>query len=223
MPQDLFIVADDHPLFRDGLVRLLAQARPQALIREAATLDEALQLARAQAPAGILLDLMYSSDNAWASIADWRLEFPASLLVVVSMCEDPLVVERVMSQGASAFIGKSLPPSEVAEALTAALNGEPVVRCASLGSFTAYEPPVAGDCFSSLTARQFEVLQLITDGLSNKEIAQILRISPFTVRIHVSALLGVLKLSSRSAAAALGARHGLGAASRSAQVREGER
>ncbi|AEF21570.1 LuxR C-terminal-related transcriptional regulator [Pseudomonas fulva] len=223
MPQDLFIVADDHPLFRDGLVRLLAQARPDALIEEAATLDEALQLARAQTPAGILLDLMYSGDSAWASIADWRLEFPASLLVVVSMCEDPLVIERVMSQGASAFIGKSLPPSEVAEALTAALNGEPVVRSAAQGSFAAYEPSAAAERFSALTARQFEVLQLITDGLSNKEIAQVLRISPFTVRIHVSALLSVLNLSSRSAAAALGARHGLGAGYRSAHVREGER
>lgn len=223
MAHDLFIVADDHPLFRDGLVRLLAQARPGAVIEEAATLDEALRLARSQRPAGILLDLMYSSDNQWASIADWRQEFPASLLVVVSMCEDPLVVERIMNQGASAFIGKSLPPHEVAEALTAALQGERVIRCAPQGSFTAYEPPATAELFSALTARQFEVLQLITAGLSNKEIAQILRISPFTVRIHVSALLGVLKLSSRSAAAALGARHGLGAGNQSAPFKEGER
>lgn len=215
MPHDLFIVADDHPLFRDGLVRLLAQVRPDASIEEAATLDEALTLARAQPPAGILLDLMYSSDNQWASIADWRQEFPAALLVVVSMCEDPLVVERIMNQGASAFIGKSLPPHEVAEALTAALSGERVVRCAPQGSFTAYEPPAAAEHFSSLTARQFEVLQLITAGLSNKEIARILCISPFTVRIHVSALLSALGLGTRSAAAALGARHGLGAQNRS--------
>ncbi|SDH09985.1 DNA-binding response regulator, NarL/FixJ family, contains REC and HTH domains [Pseudomonas flavescens] len=216
MLDDLYIIADDHPIFRDGLVRLLAQVRPQASLQEAATLDEALTLARLQPPAGILLDLMYSSGPEWASIADWRQEFPDSLLIVVSMCEDPLVIERVMSQGASAFIGKSLPSREIAEALKAALKGERLVRCAPQGGFTSFEPPAAAEYFTALTARQLEVLQLIIEGLSNKEIAQALRISPFTVRIHVSALLSALNVSTRAAAAAVGARHGLGAQNRSA-------
>ncbi|WP_313516647.1 response regulator transcription factor [Pseudomonas sp.] len=205
------IVADDHPIFREGLARIVRRVMPAVFIEEAATLDEVLALARQAPPEVLILDLMFPGLSVPASIRALRQEFNRSSIIIVSMVDDEAQIERVMAAGADGFVGKSLPPEEIGEALLAIRAGEFVVRYAR-GGILGQSPERAR--LQGLTPRQQDVLRLLTAGLSNKEIARELDISPFTVRLHVSSLLQALGVASRTAAAALGVSAGVQVARR---------
>lgn len=190
------IVADDHPLFREGMLRTLERLLPGAQIEQAGNLDEVLTLARHGGEIdSLVLDLRFPGLTSLSVIGQLRQEFKRTSIIVVSMVDDLDVISQVIGQGADGFIGKNVDPAGIAEAIMAIREGEVVVR---------YNPenPILDPSVSNLTARQKQVLGLIAAGKTNKEIAKQLGISPFTVRIHVSTLLKTLGVPTRAAAAA---------------------
>ncbi|MBK9082490.1 MAG: response regulator transcription factor [Rhizobiales bacterium] len=196
------VIADDHPVFRQGMRLILQRHLPEADIAEAECWNDVLTIAREGAPPGVfLLDLLFPGMDATRSIGALRREFPRASIIVLSMVSDRDLIDAVMNEGADGFIGKDVPPSEVCEAIADIRAGEFVVRSTALAT--------AGEKLPALTCRQREVLRHIVSGRSNKEIARELGISPFTVRIHVSALLRQLGVSSRAAAAVKGAEAGV--------------
>ncbi|MCR4266555.1 response regulator transcription factor [Nitratireductor sp. ZSWI3] len=199
MRQDRIIIADDHPVFRDGLARLIQRHEPEAVIDQAATIEEVLALAEAGAtPSTFILDLLFSVGNLEAHLPELRRRFSRASIIVVSMIDDIKVARRVMNTGADGFICKSLPPHEIVAAVAAVRNGDAVLQLEASGlPVSEAEQPLAG-----LTQRQIDVLRLLTRGLSNKEIGLELDISPFTVRVHVSAVLKALGVTTRAGAAA---------------------
>ncbi len=204
--QERIIVADDHPVFRDGLSRIAQRVFAQAQVCEAGDMDEVLSLANAgAAPCLFVLDLLFPGQSPQA-IGALRQHFPCSSIVIVSMVDNRELIDEVMAAGADGFIGKATPPDDIAEALLAVRAGDFVMTLGPPGI-----PTFAEDrhLLEQLTPRQQEVLQLVVHGLSNKEIARQLDISPFTVRIHVSSLLRTLDVGTRAAAAAKGAKAGL--------------
>ncbi|GLK89698.1 hypothetical protein GCM10017655_27600 [Pseudomonas turukhanskensis] len=167
---------------------------------------DVLRLARdGAAPRLFLLDLLFPGQSPQAVTA-LRQAFKRSSIVIVSMVEDRALIDEVMAAGADGFIGKATPPDQIIAALQAVSAGEFVL---TLGPAGLPEFVKSGHALDQLTPRQQEVLQLVARGLSNKEIARELDISPFTVRIHVSSLLHTLDVSTRTAAAALAAKAGL--------------
>ncbi|PRA20838.1 LuxR C-terminal-related transcriptional regulator [Pseudomonas poae] len=188
------IIADDHPMFREGMRRTVQRLLPDAVVHEAGDLDSVQALIHAGGDIDtLILDLRFPGLTCMSQLAELRQHLRRTTLIVVSMVDDPALIDQVMALGADGFIGKNIAPDEIGQALLAIREGEVLVKFTPSGLLPLDT--------HTLTARQQDVLRLIAQGKTNKEIAKTLDISPFTVRIHVSSLLRTLDVPSRAAAA----------------------
>lgn len=193
------IVADDHPLFREAMVNTVRRILPEARLEEAGSLADVLRLASmGETPDTLILDLRFPGLTCIGRLAELRRQLQRTTLIVVSMVDDPQVICAVMAAGVDGFIGKSVSPEAIGAAILAIRDGEVVVDYAPSGLLPQLDAPSE---LEQLTHRQQDVLRLIAQGKTNKEIARALDISPFTVRIHVSSLLKTLNVPTRTAAA----------------------
>lgn len=195
------VVADDHPVFRKALSSLLRKSVGKTVI-ETADIDEALASARdaARHPSLFVLDLYYARVSILQMLPQIRAAFPRTAIVVVSMAEDQATIRAVMASGVNAYVSKAMPPECIIDAVNLVLAGETVVKVPGYRAEPASRP---------LSERQLEMLTFIAQGKTNKEIATALGISPFTVRIHVSALFRALNVNTRAAAVTKGVNDGL--------------
>lgn len=200
------IVADDHPIFRDGIALLMSELFPPLTLVLESSFDGVLaQSGQVEGVEMLVLDLKFPGMDL-SRIGELRRAFPGASVLIVSMCDDQGSVRRILRSGVDGFISKAADPQAMREGLAAVRAGEFVNIGGGLGM-----GPVSSLLaqYPALTQRQIDVLTLLAEGKSNKDIARDLDISPFTVRLHVSATLRTLGVETRSAAAAIAAKYDL--------------
>lgn len=205
------LLADDHPIVREGLRALIATEPGMLVVGEARDGGEALFKARSLRPDVILLDLVMPRKDGLAAISEITHDLPgARILVLTSFAEDELVFPALKA-GAMGYLLKDASPQELLEAIRAVSRGEsslhPAIARKLLREFTRPADPPARA--TSLTEREGEILLLVAQGLSNKAIAEHLVVSERTVRSHVSNILQKLHLTSRTQAALYALKEGL--------------
>lgn len=188
-----FLIIDDHALFREGLRTMLQSLDSALVVTEVDSCEAGLELDAGGASFDlILLDHNLPGMNGIRCIRAFRQRFPASPIVVVSASYTASLIEEALAAGARGYLPKSVSFSVMHATIEQALMrppGEPLVSI----------PPPSG-VVSTLTPRQTEVLEWMQAGLTNKQIAQKLGGSAFTVRSHVSAILQALGVDTRTAA-----------------------
>jgi DNA-binding NarL/FixJ family response regulator len=207
------LVVDDHAVVRRGVVAYLEALEDVAVAGEAGTGQEALdRLARAAAldelPDVVLMDLQMPEMDGVTATGEVVRRFPGVKVVILTSFGETERVHAALEKGAAGYLLKDAGPAEVDAALRAAVRDEVFLDAAVTRKLTQeMRAPRSG--LGVLTAREKEVLVLVAEGRSNKDIADHLVISERTARTHVSHLLAKMGLSSRTQAALLAVKEGL--------------
>ena len=195
------LIADDHPLFRDALQRAVLAALPDATVHTADSVPALFALIETMPEADLLLmDLHMPGARGYSALAHIRGQYPGLPTIVVSGHEEAQVARRALAHGASAYIPKSAAVDDIVEAVRAVLDGDVWLPHQLMGGtveLKADEADVAARV-ASLTPQQFRVLNMIAEGLLNKQIAYDLGVSEATVKAHMTAIMRKLGVSNRT-------------------------
>ncbi|VWX58617.1 Two component transcriptional regulator, LuxR family [Burkholderiales bacterium 8X] len=204
LPAKILLI-DDHALFRCGLRMVLATGIAGLEVEEAASLEEAMRSPMAD-PALVLLDVQLHGLNGIEGIGLVRRKWPEAAVIILSSDAGPRNVALALERGAATFVSKASTADHILGVIEQVRRGE---LPASDAAAPASGPGEKAALPQRLTPRQFEVLDLLCQGLSNKLIGRRLNLSENTVRGHVQAVLAALEVSSRSEASFAARRLGL--------------
>ena len=212
------LIADDHPLFRDGL-RSLLEARGIDVVAEARNGREAVEQARRWKPDVVLMDLSMPELNGLAATRLLSAEQPETRVVILTASEDDADLFEAIKSGAQGYLFKNLASDEFFRLLDGVQRGEPALTPGLarklLGEFARPTPAALAraadaDGPEALTEREREVLDLLVLGItSNKDLAERLVVSENTVKYHLRNILDKLHVQNRAQVVAYAVRHGL--------------
>ena len=212
-PPIRILIADDHTLFRDGLRALLGSVPDTEVVGEAAAGEEAVAHAAALPPDIVLMDIQMPGVNGIEATRRITQASEAVRIIVLTMFEDDDSVFSAMRAGARGYILKGASQADMLRDIRAVASGEalfgPAIADRLLDFFAARPstPPVP---FPDLTNREREILDLISGGHDNTDIADRLFLSPKTIRNHVSIIFGKLQVADRAQAIVRAREAGMG-------------
>jgi DNA-binding NarL/FixJ family response regulator len=199
-----FLIIDDHPLFREALHSAVQMTYPDADTVEARTVADALELLEGPKPFDLaLLDLNIPGVQGFEGLLQLRTRYPRLPIVVVSGHEEPKIISEALSYGAAGFIPKSVRKADLADAIRSVMEGAIYVPENYGGQTPDAESADRAEMvrrLATLTPQQLRVLQMLRQGLLNKQIAYELQVGETTVKAHVSEILRKLNVYSRTQA-----------------------
>ena len=187
------LVVDDHPLYREGMMGALRAELGGVEVLGAGTAEEGLEVLAADPEVDlVLIDLRLPGMDGLSALAAYAARFPAVARLLVSGADEAALVRRAFAAGASGFLPKSMSVAEVSAAIRQVLAGGVYVPGA-----TTVPPAGPG---AQLSLRQLEVLRLLGEGYTNKQIARALDITERTAKAHVAAIFEALAVDNRTQA-----------------------
>ncbi|PHA00401.1 DNA-binding response regulator [Bacillus pseudomycoides] len=209
------LLVDDHTVVLKGLAFFLSTQKDFELVGEANNGKEALKKVEEVQPDVVLMDLYMPEMDGIEATACIKKKYPHVKVLVLTSFSDQAHVLPALQAGASGYILKDVEPDQLVEAIRSAYKGNIQLHPEIASALLSQALPQAELEVSStidvdvLTARENEVLQLLAQGMSNKEIASVLVITEKTVKAHVSSILSKLNLSDRTQAALYAVKNGI--------------
>jgi two-component system NarL family response regulator len=197
------LCVDDHAIVRDGVALVLGREHDCEVIATAASAPEAIALFRVHRPDITLMDLRLPGMGGLEAIRTIKAEFPNAKIIVLTVYDGDEDVFSAMKAGAATYLLKDTLSADLVRAIRQVHTGHVPMNAdvAERLNSRALRTP--------LSHREIQVLGLLADGMRNKEISDALGISEETVRVHVKNLMAKLKVSDRTAAVTVAARHGI--------------
>ncbi|HZT32556.1 MAG TPA: response regulator transcription factor [Bryobacteraceae bacterium] len=203
MPIIKVLCVDDHPLVRKGVAAILANEPDIALVAEAATGRDALELFRQHRPDVTLMDLRLPDMDGAEATRRIRQEFPEARILMLTSYDGDQDIYRSLEAGVRGYLLKEMVHLEVLRAIRTVFEGRRVIPPEVAERLTQYFPE------APLTARETEVLTYVAKGLSNKEIAQRLGTASGTVKMHLQNILAKLGVTDRTRAVTVALERGI--------------
>lgn len=203
------LVADDHPIYREGLARVLTAGDDFDVVADVGDGVAALEGIRRLGPELAVVDLRLPSLDGIAVAEAARREMLPTRVVIVSAYEDSGTVASAFRAGAWAYLSKLVPPEEVCKTLAVVAGGEPVIPEDVKTRLRVEQSQQRREATTVLSAREREVLKLTAEGMSAPEIAVQLFVGVTTVKTHLQHIYEKFNVSDRAAAVAVAHRRGL--------------
>jgi DNA-binding NarL/FixJ family response regulator len=208
------LVADDHPMFREGVVALLQTQPDLETVGTAADTDTAVALALEQEPDLVLMDIAMPGGGGVEATRRILDERPSTRILMVTMFDDDATVLLALRAGARGYVLKDAETADLLRAVRAAARGDAIFSPSIAARLVEFFAPGAARpdtaAFPALTERETEILGLVARGYANLRIAAELHLSHSTVRNYVSSILRKLQVASRAEAIARARDAGLG-------------
>lgn len=208
------LIADDHSLIRQGLKQILELENDITVVAQAANGNEAVKFTRDLKPDVVLMDINMPETNGLQAIKEIKQEKMLSKVIVLTIHEDREYLFKTLQMGAEGYVLKDAEPAVLIEAIRNVHGGQSYIQpnmtrelVREFNRVTLHEKEKGDE--SNLTSREVEVLELIAEGMINKEIAKQLYISEKTVKNHVSNIFKKLNVSDRTQAAIYAFKHNI--------------
>ncbi len=202
------LIADDHPLVREGLKAVIARARGVELVGEATNGAEAIKLAASLQPDVILLDLRMPHGGGITATEQIIAQRPDARIIVLTFVDTDEEIKNALDAGAKGYLLKSSTYEKIVQAVRVVAEGgaalDPQVVAKLLDRLTHPD-----DQAPQISKRELEVLRLVADGLGNRQIGERLNLAETTVKSHVATIFRKLDVSDRTEAVVVAARRGI--------------
>jgi len=208
------VIVDDHPLVREGLRKILEMDKDIVVIDEAGDGQGAINVARKVKPDVVLMDINMPGTNGIEATRVIKREFPLIGVIALTIHEEEEYVLELVRAGVSGYVLKDIAPAKLVETIKTVARGhsviDPSITNKIFGEITRLSRNRrAREDWETLTEREMDVLKLIAQGRSNKEIARILTISEKTVKNHITNIFRKLQVDDRTQAVLFAIKHRL--------------